>query len=79
VGEERRAEGEIRSAEGSIEGMVGEMRSRMPLMIVRESGAGCFDGEYCGRRGAAEILFVRRLTSMLGWTMVSLILKGAIS
>jgi len=48
-------------------------------MIDRERGAGCVSGEYAGIRGAEEILLVRTLISRLGWRMVILILKGAIS
>ena len=47
--------------------------------MVRHSGAGLISGEYCGMAGAALILLVRTLISMLVWTMVILILKGATS
>lgn len=53
--------------------------SRMPLMIVRNKGAGFWEGEYWGRSGAKVIGLVRTLTSTFVCTMVILMLKGAIS
>lgn len=57
----------------------GGRRSSKPPMMVRESGAGFCCGEYAERRGAAVMRLVRTLISRFGWTMVILILNGAIS
>lgn len=55
------------------------IRSSKPPMIVRERGAGLASGAYCGRRGAEVMRLIRTFTSRFGWTMVSLMLNGAIS
>lgn len=57
----------------------GSRRSRRPPRISRDSGAGLLDGEYWGSGGAEVSLLVRTLISRFGWTMVILMLKGAIS
>jgi hypothetical protein len=51
----------------------------MRVRISRAKGAWLARGAYCGREGTVISLLVRRETSVFGWTMVSLMLKGAIS
>lgn len=54
-------------------------RSSSPPRISRDRGAGLLSGEYWGSGGADVILLVRTLISRFGWTIVILMLKGAIS
>jgi hypothetical protein len=52
----------------------------MRARISRAKGAWLERADvYCGREGTVMSLLASSETSVLGWTMVSLMLKGAIS